>query len=62
MRPAMEAAMSNDDGEDMHRRLFQVGKPDWIALDRETRWELVGLAVLLIVTVSMAAAVNLYAP
>jgi hypothetical protein len=44
-------------GEEM-----RVRKPDLDALDQETRWELAGCIVLLVIAVLMAAAVNLYAP
>ena len=37
-------------------------EPDLDTLDRETRWELIGCAVLLAIAVLMAAAVNAYAP
>jgi hypothetical protein len=56
--------MSEENGKDTrHRdRLLPFGAPEWDALDRETKWELVGCAVLLVVIVSMAAAINLYVP
>lgn len=41
---------------------MRLGKPDVEALDRETRWELVGCIILLVIAVLMAAAVNIYVP
>ena len=39
---------------------MRLGKPDLDALDRETRWELVGCIVVLVIAVVMAIAVNFY--
>jgi hypothetical protein len=41
---------------------MRLGKPDLDALDRETRWELVGCIILLVIAVLMAVAVNFYVP
>jgi hypothetical protein len=54
--------MSDDNGPHRKNWLFPSGMPDWDALDRETKWELVGCVILLVITLSMAAAINLYAP
>jgi hypothetical protein len=40
----------------------QAGGPDLDTLDRETRWELVGCIILLVIAVLMAVAVNFYVP
>ena len=40
----------------------QAREPDLETLDGETRWELVGCIVLLVIAVLMAVAVNFYVP
>jgi len=40
----------------------QAREPDLKTLDGETRWELVGCIVLLVIAVLMAVAVNFYVP
>ena len=37
-------------------------QPDLETLDRETRWELVGCVILLVIAVLLAVAVNFYVP
>jgi len=39
-----------------------TSEPDLQTLDRETRWELVGCIILLVIAVLMAIAVNFYVP
>ena len=39
-----------------------AGEPDLDTLDRESRWELVGCIILLVIAVLMAIAVNFYVP
>jgi hypothetical protein len=56
--------MSDENGKDVRRQnqRFSFDIPDWDALGRQTKWELAGSILLLIVALSMAAAVRLYAP
>lgn len=44
-----------------HDMRSSLGEPDRVAWESAARWELMGCIILLIVTVMMAAAVNLYA-
>ena len=53
--------MRGEGDEDAGREML-IGKPDLDALDRETKWELAGCIVLLVIAVLMAAAMNLYVP
>ena len=53
--------MRGDGDRDAGQRM-RMGKPDLDALDRETRWELVGCIILLVIAVLMAAAINFYVP
>ena len=41
---------------------MRLGERDLDTLDRETRWELVGCIVLLLIAVLMAVAANVYVP
>lgn len=52
----------NGDKKVCHDMRPSFGEPDRVAWERAARWELIGCMILLIVTVMMAAAVNLYAP
>lgn len=52
-----------DDGDDRRHDMYSfLRRPNRDVLDRETKWELIGCIILLLITVSMAAAVNVYAP
>jgi hypothetical protein len=56
-----ELPMRGDGNRNAGERL-RMGKADLDVLDRETRWELVGCIVLLVIAVLMASAVNFYVP
>jgi hypothetical protein len=53
--------MRGDANRNAGERL-RMGKADLDVLDRETRWELVGCIILLVIAVLMASAVNFYVP
>jgi hypothetical protein len=57
----LEVSMRGD-GDGSASEKMRLGKPDLEALDRETRWELVGCIILLVIAVLMAAAANSYVP
>ena len=50
------------EGDENAGEKMRLGKSDLDASDRETRWQLVGCIILLVIAVLMAAAVNLYVP
>jgi hypothetical protein len=58
----LEEVSMRGEGDRNAGEKMRLGKLDVEALDRETRWELVGCIVLLVIAVLMAAAVNIYVP
>ena len=54
--------MRGDGDRDAGQGGCSMGKADLDVLDRETRWELVGCIILLVIAVLMAVAVNFYIP
>jgi hypothetical protein len=58
----LEEVSMRGNGDGNAGEKMRLGNPDLEVLDRETRWELVGCIILLMIAVLMAAAVNIYVP